>query len=80
MLTTRAQRFWMFCIGFCALLLGIVVIVPFKSVFVHENLFLIEALCKLIFIPILVILISIYPNRLKYSQVKVFQPDYHLIF
>ena len=59
MLTTRAQRFWMFCIGFCALLLGIVVVIPFKSVFEHENLFLIEALCKLIFVPILVILLFV---------------------
>lgn len=79
MLTTRAQRFWMFCIGFCAFLLGIVVIVPFKSVFEHENLFLIEALCKLIFVPILVILLSIYPNRLKYSQVKGYREQSRIV-
>ena len=66
MLTTRSQKFLMFCIGFFALVLGAVMLVPFKSVCKADNMLLIEAISKLIVIPILIILLSIYPNKLKY--------------
>lgn len=79
MLTTKGQKFWMFCIGFLALLLGGVVLVPFKSVFSCENIFLIEVLVKLGAIPLIIILLSIYPNKLKYIQVSGYRNQSRIV-
>ncbi|MBR2891609.1 MAG: hypothetical protein IKC22_04425 [Bacilli bacterium] len=70
MLTTKGQRFWMFCIGFLSLLLGAVVLIPFKSIFTHEKIFLYEMIVKLGVIPAIILLLSIYPNKYKYIQVR----------
>lgn len=70
MLTTKGQRFWMFCVGFFSLLLGAVVLVPFKSICSHEKIFMYEMVVKLGIIPVLLLLLSIYPNKWKYIQVK----------
>ena len=79
MLTTRSQKFLMFCIGFFALVLGAVMLVPFKSVCKADNMLLIEAISKLIVIPILIILLSIYPNKLKYIQVKGYREQSRIV-
>ena len=79
MLTTRSQKFIMFCIGFLALLLGAVVLVPFKSIYKGDNILLIEAVSKLIVIPIIIILLSIYPNKLKYIQVKGYREQSRIV-
>ncbi len=79
MLTTRSQKFIMFCIGFLALVLGAVVLVPFKSIYKGDDVLLIEALSKLIAIPILIILLSIYPNKLKYIQVKGYREQSRIV-
>ena len=79
MLTTRSQKFIMFCIGFFALLLSAVVLVPFKSIYQADNILLIEALCKLVLIPIIIILLSIYPNKLKYIQVKGYREQSRIV-
>ena len=79
MLTTRSQKFIMFCIGFLALLLGAVMLVPFKSIYQADNILLMEALCKLVLIPIIIILISIYPNKLKYIQVKGYREQSRIV-
>ncbi len=70
MLTTKGQKFWMFCIGLIALLFGAVILIPFKSIFTCEKIFLIEMIVKLGIIPVLLLLLSIYPNKLKYRQVS----------
>lgn len=70
MLTTKGQRFWMFCVGFISLLLGAVILVPFKSICSHEKIFMYEMVVKLGIIPVLLLLLSIYPNKWKYIQVK----------
>ena len=79
MLTTKGQKFWMFCIGFFALLLGGVVLVPFKSIFTCEKIFLIELLVKLGAVPALILLLSIYPNKLKYIQVKGYRNQSRIV-
>ena len=38
MLTTRSQKFIMFCIGFLSLVLAAVVLVPFKSIYKDDQL------------------------------------------
>ena len=70
MLTTKGQKCRMFFIGLCALLLGLVVLVPFKAVFSFNKILIVETIVKVILIPVLMILLSIFPNRLKYEQVK----------
>ena len=79
MLTTKGQKFWMFCIGFFALLLGGVVLVPFKSIFTCEKIFLIELIVKLGAVPALILLLSIYPNKLKYIQVKGYRNQSRIV-
>lgn len=79
MLTTRSQKFIMFCIGFLTLVLGAVMLVPFKSICKADNMLLIEAISKLIVIPILIILLSIYPNKLKYIQVKGYREQSRIV-
>ncbi len=79
MLTTRSQKFLMFCIGFLTLVLGAVMLVPFKSICKADNMLLIEAISKLIVIPILIILLSIYPNKLKYIQVKGYREQSRIV-
>ena len=79
MLTTRSQKFLMFCIGFFALVLGAIMLVPFKSVYKDDSILLIEAISKLVVIPILIILLSIYPNKLKYIQVKGYREQSRIV-
>ena len=79
MLTTRSQKFLMFCVGFFALVLGAVMLVPFKSVYKDDSMLLIEAISKLVVIPILIILLSIYPNKLKYIQVKGYREQSRIV-
>ena len=79
MLTTKGQKFWMFCIGFFALLLGGVVLVPFKSIFTCEKIFLIELIVKIGAVPALILLLSIYPNKLKYIQVKGYRNQSRIV-
>ena len=70
MITTRGQKFLMVLFGILSMLLAVVTILPFKTVFEHPNILKIEIVIKLVVIPILVLLISIYPNIYKYRQVK----------
>ena len=79
MLTTRSQKFIMFCIGFFSLVLGAIMLVPFKSVYKADNMLLIEAVSKLIVIPIIIILLSIYPTKLKYIQVKGYREQSRIV-
>lgn len=67
---TKGQKCKMFCIGLCALLLGAVVIIPFKSLFSCKNILAIEIAVKVFLIPVLMLLLSICPNKLKYVQVS----------
>ena len=70
MLNTKGQKCKMFLIGLCALLLGAVVIIPFKSIFACKNILVIELIVKIGVIPVLMLLLSICPNKLKYAQVS----------
>ena len=70
MITTRGQKFLMVLFGILSMLLAVVTILPFKTVFEHPNILKIEIVIKLVVIPILILLISIYPNIYKYRQVK----------
>ena len=67
---TKGQKCKMFCIGLCALLLGAVVVIPFKSIFSCKNILVIELVVKVGLIPVLMLLLSICPNKLKYVQVS----------
>ena len=69
MITTKGQKFIMLLIGIVSMLLAVATILPFKTVFEHEKIFNIEIVVKLIVIPVLILLLSIYPNMYKYRQV-----------
>lgn len=79
MLTTKGQKFWMAFFAVIALLLGLVVLVPFKSIFAASNIFQLEMLVKLVAIPVIILLISIFPNKLKYIQVKGYREQSRIV-
>lgn len=70
MLNTKGQKCKMFLIGLCALLLGAVLVIPFKSIWSCKNILAIELVVKIGVIPVLMLLLSICPNKLKYAQVS----------
>ena len=79
MLNTKGQKFKMFLIGVISLLLGAVILVPFKSVFFHEKILMIELITKLCVIPVLMLLLSITPNKLKYAQVAGYRNQSRIV-
>ena len=79
MLPTKSQKKWMAVIAIVALILGLVVIVPFKSFSQASNIFKIEMLVKLVAIPVIILLISVFPNKLKYIQVKGYREQSRIV-
>ena len=54
---TKGQKFWMVFIAILSLLLGLVVLVPFKSISSSANIFTLEMVIKLVAIPLIILLI-----------------------
>lgn len=76
---TKGQKFWMVFIAILSLLLGLVVLVPFKSISSSANIFTLEMVIKLVAIPLIILLISVFPNKLKYIQVKGYREQSRIV-
>ncbi len=76
---TKGQKFWMVFIAVLSLLLGLVVLVPFKSISSSANIFTLEMVIKLVAIPLIILLISVFPNKLKYIQVKGYREQSRIV-
>lgn len=76
---TKGQKFWLVFIAVLSLLLGLVMLVPFKSVSSSANIFNVEMMVKLVAIPLIILLISVFPNKLKYIQVKGYREQSRIV-
>ena len=76
---TKGQKFWLVFIAVLSLLLGLVMLVPFKSVSSSANIFNVEMMIKLVAIPLIILLISVFPNKLKYIQVKGYREQSRIV-
>ncbi len=79
MIATKEQKKIMALIAGATFILGIIVVIPFKTIFTSPNILLIELIIKLGFVPLFILLLSIYPNVLKYRQVERYREQSKMV-
>ncbi len=70
---SKAKKVVMYIIGFVTILLGVVTCIPFRVIAANANIkdiFVVEGIVKLVVFPLVAILLVIFPNILKYRQIK----------
>lgn len=76
---SKWQKFLMYLIGLFAMIFGIIVIIPFRAFWPNMGLYTLESLIKLIILPVVILLLSLYPNILKYRQIANYREQSKIV-
>lgn len=76
---SKWQKFLMYLIGFFAMILGIAAIFPLRAFWPEMDFYHLESMIKLIYLPIIILILSLYPNILKYRQITNYREQSKIV-